>query len=422
MRICIFEDHAVSALEPLTLCRPAFDLLCGARTVLQRHRDAFASSETGCIVRPALADLCRFIHPDLIVNETAWLSSKPIIMVNARWIPPTTAFHLPQEVHVGMTDGQLAYAFFSAGCLTDCSWDNLDDALHLWSETLPHTDAGGRMIDYPWNLIGWNGELLKQDLASVGSRRHPSAEVHIIGPADRLHVDPTACIEPLVAMDTTPGPIVIERDVIVQSFSRLEGPCYIGPGSWILGARVKGSTIGPVCRIGGEVETSIIQGYTNKAHEGFLGHSYLCEWVNFGAGTQTSDLRNDYGTVTMLVAGHRIDTGLTKVGSFIGDHTKTGLNTLLNTGTLAGAFCNLLPGETFLPRNIPSFCTCSRGRIENGPDLERLLTTAAKAMQRRGCSPSEPAIAFYRYLHEQTAEPRRRAILESERSARRRAV
>src|SRR4029077_11502764 len=134
-----------------------------------------------------------------------------------------------------------------------------------------------------------------------------------------------ALLEPFVTADTRQGPVLIERGAAIQSFSRLEGPCYIGTESWIMGAKLRGGTIGPKCRIGGEVEASIVQGQSNKYHDGFLGHSYIGQWVNLAAGTQTSDLRNDYGPIRVTVAGQRIATGRTKVGSFIGDHSKTGL-------------------------------------------------------------------------------------------------
>ena len=130
-----------------------------------------------------------------------------------------------------------------------------------------------------------------------------------------------------------------------------------------MGAKVRGGTIGPKCRIGGEVEASIVQGYANKYHDGFLGHSYIGAWVNLAAGTQTSDLRNDYGTIKVTVAGQRVSTGQTKVGSFIGDHSKTGLGALLNTGSVIGAFCNVLPSGSLLPQEVPSFCQVYFGQI-----------------------------------------------------------
>src|SRR5262249_15420413 len=165
--------------------------------------------------------------------------------------------------------------------------------------------------------------------------------------------------------------------------------------------------------IGGEVEASIVQGHCNKYHDGCLGHAYVGEWVNLGAGTQNSDLRNDYGEVTVYVDGRPVPTGLSKVGCFLGDHTKTGLGTLLNTGTNAGAFCNLLPGG-LLPRWVPSFGGWWNGALADVADLPRLLRTAGEVMRRRGCALTEVHAALYRYLFEQTAGARRQAVREAE--------
>src|SRR5205085_5696148 len=134
---------------------------------------------------------------------------------------------------------------------------------------------------------------------------------------------PSATIEPLVGLDVPRRPIVIDEGARVLAFSRIDGPCWIGPHTHIHGAKIRaGTSIGPHCRIGGEVEASIIHGYSNKVHEGFLGHSYVGAWANLGAGTHNSDLRNDYGEVIMTLHGLPVHTGMTKVGCFLGDHTK----------------------------------------------------------------------------------------------------
>jgi UDP-N-acetylglucosamine diphosphorylase/glucosamine-1-phosphate N-acetyltransferase len=207
---------------------------------------------------------------------------------------------------------------------------------------------------------------------------------------------------------------MIDRGAVVQAFSRLEGPCYIGPESWIVGAKLRGGTIGPGCRVGGEVEASIIQGYSNKVHEGFLGHSYVGEWVNLAALTQVSDLRNDYAPVRVAAAGELVNTGLTKVGAFLGDHTKTGLNTLLNTGTVAGAFSHLLPAQGLLHRLIPSFCTVQNGRLQERADLREMFLTAAVVMQRRGQEWTPTHRDFLFTLYDQTTALRRRLVQEGE--------
>jgi UDP-N-acetylglucosamine diphosphorylase/glucosamine-1-phosphate N-acetyltransferase len=238
--------------------------------------------------------------------------------------------------------------------------------------------------------------------------------VAVVGPADRLAVATSARIDPMVVADTTAGPVLIDAGAVISAFTRLEGPCYVGPGTHVLGAKVRsGTTLGPGCRIGGEVEASIVQGHTNKYHDGFLGHACVGEWVNLGAGTQNSDLRNDYGEVQVTVNGRRVATGLSKVGCFIGDHTKTGLGTLLNTGTSAGVFCNLLPGG-LLPRHLPSFGSCWNGVLTDNGEMHGLLHTAGEVMRRRGKDLTEAHAVLYRTLHDLTATERRRALREAE--------
>jgi UDP-N-acetylglucosamine diphosphorylase / glucose-1-phosphate thymidylyltransferase / UDP-N-acetylgalactosamine diphosphorylase / glucosamine-1-phosphate N-acetyltransferase / galactosamine-1-phosphate N-acetyltransferase len=204
----------------------------------------------------------------------------------------------------------------------------------------------------------------------------------------------------------------------VTAFTRLEGPCYIGPRTQVHGAKIcGGTTIGPNCRIGGEVEASIIQGHTNKYHDGFLGHSYLGEWVNLGAGTSNSDLRNDYGPVRMMVNGRVLNTGQAKVGCYLGDHTKTGLGTLLNTGTNAGVFCTLLPSGQLLPKYVPSFASWWNGRLEDRADFVALMQTATEMMRRRGCTLAEAHKELYRLLFQNSAQEGRPAVLSMRKSA-----
>jgi UDP-N-acetylglucosamine diphosphorylase/glucosamine-1-phosphate N-acetyltransferase len=202
---------------------------------------------------------------------------------------------------------------------------------------------------------------------------------------------------------------------VITAFTRLEGPCYVGPRTQVHGAKIRaGTTLGPDCRIGGEVEASIVQGCTNKYHDGFLGHAYVGEWVNLGAGTQNSDLRNDYGEVRMTVNGRLVNTGRTKVGCYLGDHTKSGLSTLLNTGANIGVFCNLLPTGGLLPKYVPSFTSVWNGALTENVDLPALLHTAGTVMQRRGQKLTEAQRNLYARVMEQTASVRRGAIREAE--------
>ncbi len=417
MKMCVFEDSGVVNLRPLALTRPAFDLRCGATSLLEKQQ-RFFGCRAGALVRPELADLCRLQHPDLRVNDPGWLEGEEelVALVNARWLAPSGGFSFSGQPEVGLVGEQVAWVVLPAREVRGLCLDNL--AWHAGQRR----QAGGAMIAYPWDLVEHNTRALEEDFRHAGPVGPLPARLTLVGPADRLRIDPAAVVEPMVVIDTTKGPVTIERGAVVQAFSRIEGPCYVGPDTHLLAARVKGSSIGPQCRVGGEVEASIVHGHSNKAHDGFLGHSYLGEWVNFGAGTHTSDLRTDYGTVRFVLNGQRVDSGLMKVGSFVGDHTKTSLNALFNTGSLVGPFGLLLTSGTLLPRVLPPFCEVAHGRIQERSDLRDMFATAATVMARRGreWTAEHAELAFF--LYEATAAQRRQALREGEQRRLRRVV
>jgi UDP-N-acetylglucosamine diphosphorylase / glucose-1-phosphate thymidylyltransferase / UDP-N-acetylgalactosamine diphosphorylase / glucosamine-1-phosphate N-acetyltransferase / galactosamine-1-phosphate N-acetyltransferase len=413
MSLCVFENRGVDNLEPLTLTRPAFDLWCGAHSMLARQRRALEAQEIGAVVRPKMAELCKLQRPEMAVNDSDWLRRQPTVLVNARWLPPPEPLTAATEPRVGCIGDEVAYAILPSAGIADLAFDNVEEVLANLKQKLPQCEAGGTLIAYPWDLVEHNSQTLCDDLRWPMQENKAHTGMEVIGPRDRLVVDPSANIEPLVVADTRNGPVIIDRGAIVQSFSRLEGPCFIGPESWIHGAKLRTGTIGPRCHIGGEFEASIVQGNSNKYHDGFLGHSYVGEWVNLAAGTQTSDLRNDYGPIRVSVAGVKIPTGRNKIGAFIGDHTKTGLNTLLNCGSAIGAFCNLLPTGTYLPTTIPSFTLCSAGMTEQW-DLRQLFQTASVVMRRRGAELTDAHTNLYFQLFEATSELRRRLHREHE--------
>jgi UDP-N-acetylglucosamine diphosphorylase / glucose-1-phosphate thymidylyltransferase / UDP-N-acetylgalactosamine diphosphorylase / glucosamine-1-phosphate N-acetyltransferase / galactosamine-1-phosphate N-acetyltransferase len=429
MRICIYEDSLVAALEPITLTRPAFALWCGAERLFERHARQFGARDVGFWTRPELADVWKLEQPQHPVNDSAWLRLGTTVWTNGRWLPDPNVLIDRASPHAGFVDGQLAYVIVPGGAAPDTP--ALADWLSAWERRLPKRPVGGTLLDSLWEVIEHNSTTLKLDgnrlHAAHGAAAHGAspipANVAVTGPAERLMAAPDATLEPFVFVDTRGGPVVIDAGVTVQSFSRLEGPCYVGRDSWIVGAKLRaGTTIGPQCRIGGEVEASIVQGYSNKYHDGFLGHSYVGAWVNLAAATQTSDLRNDYDVVHVRVNGQRRSTGRTKVGAFIGDHSKTGLGALLNAGATVGAFSCLLPTGTLLPQAIPSFCEVRHGQLHELCNLRHLFHTADRVMQRRGQSFTATLQDYYHHLFEATIESRHAIMHESEMRRLRRSV
>ena len=419
MRICLVEDAAAADLDPLTLTRPVYDLLLGARSLGEKLLAAFGSPSgpacRGAIVRGYLEGITREREPSTAVNDREWLARGPVLAANARWVPP--AGFVPPDLGspwVGLCEGQPACAFVGPEAAQGLEMAGADAWFDDVSGEATVLDVGGEWIRRPCDLVARNADPLVRDFAAAGpasiGRRDPSS-LAVVGPLDRLRIDESARIDPYTVFDTTNGPITVEANVWVQPFTRIEGPCHIGRGTHLFRANLRGGvTLGPTCRIGGEVEAAIVHGHSNKYHEGFLGHAYVGEWVNLGAITSNSDLRNDYGEVSVPLQGDPIPTGQAKVGCFIGDHTRTGMGSLLNTGTSIGVMCNVLPAGLLLPKHVPSFSAVLYGRVAPGFGLDRLFATARTVKERRGQVFSAEEEALFETLSERTRLERERSL------------
>jgi UDP-N-acetylglucosamine diphosphorylase/glucosamine-1-phosphate N-acetyltransferase len=242
------------------------------------------------------------------------------------------------------------------------------------------------LVEQLWELVRENAALIHRDAARLGLARSvtaPPRGVHQVGDGP-LVAAADAVIEPGAVLDTRGGPVVIGRGARVAGLTRLEGPAAVGAGTQIVGGRIRaGTTIGPGSRIAGEVEASIIQGHSNKYHDGFIGHAYIGEWVNLGAMTTNSDLKNTYGTVKIWRDGQLVDTGEQKVGVFVGDHSKTGIGSLIDTGTVIGVAANVYGGSAVLASKwIPSFSWGTPPKLTLH-DPARAMVTMEEVMRRR---------------------------------------
>ncbi|MBA2458660.1 MAG: hypothetical protein H0V43_06865 [Gemmatimonadales bacterium] len=252
--------------------------------------------------------------------------------------------------------------------------------------TAPHdhgsaTEVEGLALRGAYDLLGALEALLAADCADF--RAAPSAGVPegsiVLGdPADVVVLG--AAVEPGVVFDVRHGVVVLDESVEVRHGTRLEGPVYAGPGTRLLGGFIRSSVFGPECRVRGEVASSVFLGYANKAHDGFVGHSVVGHWVNLGAGTTTSNLKNTYGVVRLEVQGQRIETGRVNVGTLFGDHAKTAIGTMLSTGTIVSAGANVF-GAPAPPKYMAPFSWGSAGgeRVTE----EGFLRVAERVMARR---------------------------------------
>jgi UDP-N-acetylglucosamine diphosphorylase/glucosamine-1-phosphate N-acetyltransferase len=304
-------------------------------------------------------------------------------------------------------DGRVAGARLPLSLLRGALGRGEDFEMVLLGLALPALPVEAEFVTWPWELMARNADAIASDLAGIKAAAHGSVHrLACLEAAERITIEEGAVVGPFAVLDATSGPIFIGRGARIEPNTHVRGPCVVGAGTQLLGGAISGSTFGPECRIAGEVEASVWQGYANKRHHGFVGHSVIGEWVNLGALTTTSDLKNNYGNVKVWVDEHEVDTRSPKVGSFIGTHVKTGIGTLLPTGAAVGVGANLFGGGRFAPKQVPSFAWWD-GEAFAEHELERCVATARVAASRRARTLTPAAEAALRALHSATARERR---------------
>lgn len=212
------------------------------------------------------------------------------------------------------------------------------------------------------------------------------------------HVSSTAHVHPTAVLDTRRGPVLIDDDAVIEPLAVIIGPASIGRNSLVKPhSSLRTVAIGPVCKVAGEVDTVVMQGYASKQHDGFLGHSYLCEWTNLGAGTVTSNLLNTYGTIIAQLPSGRVDTKRMFVGLAMGEHSKSAIGTEFMTGTNVGVCANVVSPQ-YPPSLIPSFMW--KDKTTPKTTLAKALTTARTVMQRRSVTLGPCQQALITAIHE----------------------
>ena len=265
----------------------------------------------------------------------------------------------------------------------------------------PHESGKAAEIDGlplrgTYDLVTALEQLLPADCADLEAAPRggvPEGGI-VLGDASRVVIR-GALVEPGVVFDVRAGAVVLEAGVEVRHGTRLEGPLYAGPGTRLLGGFIRGSSFGPECRVHGEVAASVFLGYANKSHDGFVGHSVVGHWVNLGAGTTTSNLKNTYGPVRLDLGGGRIETGRLNLGTLFGDHAKTAIGTMLATGTVVGAGANVFGGVP--GKLVPPFAWGVEGK--DRLTEEGFLQIAERVMSRRGVEVTSDRLESLRLLY-----------------------
>lgn len=374
MSLVLVDDAAAAGFQPFALTRPGGELRAGALLVRERWETATGVNAVGFVGAPHLDD---FDEPGAPRALSGRIPAGTIV-ANTRFAVALRS--LPDEASSWTGDGRLAAVRLASDI--DAA-DLRRDSGRLESFAPPGESAAidGMWLDHVWDLVRILPDLLNDDIHQLAMTLEcePDPGASTVG-THPLFVEYGATVEPFVLVDASNGPVLVRRDAVVRGFTTLVGPCYIGQSSIVNGGRVATSAIGEHCRVHGEVSTSIFTGYANKGHDGFLGHSVLGRWVNLGAGTVNSNLKNNYSPVAMWT-DHGVErTGMQFLGAFLGDHVKTAIGTRLTTGAVIGAAANVVSAG-ITPRYVPPFAWGVDG--SEVWELDAFLETAARAMQRR---------------------------------------
>jgi len=365
MQILLVERDDVRGLWPFSATHCAWELRAGYFTSLERWIRVSAP------------------HPVVVHSERPLVEAAFLERYGSACSPLSTGPTLVLDAHaiLSVTSMQalLERCGASAEPFTIRCGDNavgamirIDEATHvavqqaldsLAPET-PSIQVDGTLVADLWQVHDIMASMIVDDAALLSSRVHPSASVH-----------------PSAVIDETQGPVIIAEGAVIQPMSVIYGPAAIGPHSLVKShSTLRNVVLGPVCKVAGEIDTVVFHAYASKQHDGFVGHSYLCEWTNLGAGTITSNLLNTYGDIIVHTPWGRRHTNKMFLGVLMGEHTKTAIGTLLMTGTCAGICANVVT-STYPPNLIPSFMW--KDPSSNRTPLAKSLSIATRVMERR---------------------------------------
>ncbi len=397
----IFDDKQQNLFFPLTLNRCVGDLRCGILKLRQRLEELLAPEDTAFWIDPDLLNLYKARHPDWKLNEPALEGT---LLVNSRLKPTSESIRAIKNLKPNqcLLLGEDIIAFYAPKTLS-----NLPAPLELKSSGIELISSDLTLYQNLSDLIHDNERLIRLDFEQFFYDQDNYFEtepgVTVLNPY-YIWIGENVVLKPGCVLDASEGPIIIDEGSTVLSNAVICGPAYIGKKSLIkVGAKIyEGTSLGPVCKVGGEVEESIIQAYSNKQHDGFLGHSYIGEWVNIGAGSSNSDLKNTYKNVKFYsyASGEKIDSNTMFLGAMIGDYVKLGINASVNTGCVIGFGCNLWSSD-LIADFIPDF---SWGRASQLTKyrFEAFCETAQLVKKRRGLELSAEEIALFKKLWEQS--------------------
>jgi len=392
MKIYVFEDNQFSDFFPITSTRAVFDVRIGQSTFLERIIKVFPEYSVSLIVRDNIKEVVSEQHPDFSVNpdyfeDGIWISGSVIWTKDdvKKVSVDNTAF---------LNSGRLVAARISSSNAE--KWNSNGGPLKCQPIDVKSENISVNQCNYLWDIIKSINQTINEDIIDLDAIDKDDFSVtHLINP-DKIYIN-NASIMPGVLINAEKGPVIIDDNAQVCGQSYIEGPAYVGPNTIISPlTKIKDSVIGENCKIGGELESSVIQGFSNKVHEGHIGDSFLGEWVNLGAGTSNSNLKNNYSSVKVKVNEKMIDTNRLHIGCFIGDHVKTAIGTLINTGSVIYP-ASMISSFGLIPKCLPAFSWYVDRKLDK-MDFNKFILTAKEVKGRRNMVFSTTEEVFYKKI------------------------
>lgn len=420
MKIIVFEDSRYNNFYPLSLTKPLWELRIGCFKFWERIelflKDYFNTdpSDLYYFTREYLAPLYKEIYPEKKINDRSFTDSgDDLLFINALLVPDKESASIQNNQLFRTSETVLTARVNSKNFQLPDS--DIEQSLLNARLQIQEKNGFPEEINYIWDIIKSNKEVMisdyKQFFNKSLSNHYDNAAV--IGSYDNIFIEDNVRIDPFVCLDVSGGPVIIKEGTTINSFSRIEGPCYIGKNCVILGAKIReGCAIGDNCRVGGEVEESIFHSFSNKYHDGFIGHSYIGEWVNLGAMTTNSDLKNNYSEIYAYLPDKRMRTGLMKLGSLIGDFVKTSIGTLITTGTSIGTGAMLIHEGSLCPSHIPSYAWYVYNEIKDLNVFGDFIETCKMQTSRRSVEFTEAHKDMLKHVFHLTAEARSKEALK----------
>jgi UDP-N-acetylglucosamine diphosphorylase/glucosamine-1-phosphate N-acetyltransferase len=386
--VYLYDDARARGFEPFALTRPAGELRAGALLVRERWAQALGAPVTGQLCAPHLAG---FEEPGAAPVVELGVIPRGSWIANARFAPPLAL--LPTTDWILSADDEAA----AVRVARDVDVRELQDGglrlaeLGLVGGDRVHLrDDAGWWMEEVWDYVRHLVPMLLHDLPVLGATMKGALPEGAIRVGEHaVYIEDGAVVEPAVCFDVSAGPILLRAGSHVNAFTRLVGPLYVGSGSTVTTDRIAASSIGDTCKVHGEVSNTIFTGHSNKGHDGFVGHSILGRWVNLGAGTITSNLKNTYGTVQLWTPEGVRETGQQFLGTLFGDHAKTGIGLRLTTGSVLGAGANVF-GSVMPPKAVAPFSWGEAGAF-SPYRVDKFLDVAERMMERRHVTLSERA-------------------------------